>query len=123
MQRPTHKELSNKLRQAKAFVKAGQVILLDQVVLAADALELDYSIELELLEVLNELFEKTTPDNYSGSRPPKRSYEVEISGLDLFAFVVKIDRFEVPVYYKFTISKDALWLVSLHEDNTNKEVP
>lgn len=51
MQRPTHKELSKKLRQANAFVKAGQVILLDQVVLAAGALELDYSIELELLEV------------------------------------------------------------------------
>ena len=67
--------------------------------------------------------DSTSPNDYSGSRPPKRSYEDEISGLDLFAFVVKIDRFPVPVYYKFSLTKDELWLVSLHKDKKNKEVP
>lgn len=114
MTRPTHKELSNKLKQAWACVQNAQVFVLNQAALAADALELDYSIEFELFEVLNELLEKTTPTNYSGSRPPQRSYEDEISGLDLFAFVVEMNRFEEPVYYKFSISQDALWLVSLH---------
>ena len=116
MTRPTHKELSNKLRGALAFLNNGKVLLLNQTALAADALELDYSIEFELLEVLNELLEKTKPTDYSGSRPPKRSYEDEISGLDLFAFVVEINRFEETGYYKFSISQDALWLVSLHID-------
>ncbi len=116
MKRPTHKELSNKLRQACAFVQKGQVNIINQTALAADALELGYSIEFELLEVLNELLEKTKPTDYSGSRPPKRSYEDKISGLDLFAFVVEINRFEETVYYKFSISQDAFWLVSLHID-------
>lgn len=116
MKRPTHKELSNKLKQACTFVQKGQVNIINQTALAADALELDYSIEFELLEVLNELLEKTKPTDYSGSRPPKRSYEDEISGLDLFAFVVEINRFEETVYYKFSISQDAIWLVSLHID-------
>lgn len=116
IKRPTHKELSIKLKQAWTFLQNDQVFIINQAALAADALELDYSIEFELLEVLNELLERTTPDHYSGSRPPQRSYEDEIIGLDLFAFVVEIDRFDDPVYYKFSISQDALWLVSLHRD-------
>ena len=117
MKRPTYKELSNKLRQACTFVEKGQVGIINQLALAADAIELDYSIEFELLEVINELLEKTTPENYSGSRPPQRSYEDAISGLDLFAFVIEIERFEEPVYYKFSISEGTFWLVSLHKDN------
>jgi hypothetical protein len=116
MKRPTPKELSNKLKQACAFVQKGQVNIINQTALATDAFELDYSIKLELLEVLNELLEETKPTDYSGHRPPKRSYEDEISGLDLFAFVVEINRFEEIAYYKFSISQDALWLVSLHVD-------
>jgi len=116
MIRPTHKELNNKLRGALTILNNGKVLLINQVALAVDALELEYSIELELLEVLSELLESTNPTDYSGSRPPKRSYEDEISGLDLFAFVVKIDRFSAPVYYKFSLAEKELWLVSLHKD-------
>ena len=120
MKRPTHKELSNKLKQACTFVQKGQANLMNQTAMAADALELDYSIEFELFDVLNELIEHTQPTDYIGSKPPQRSYEDEISGLDLFAFVVEIKRFSQPVYYKFSISQDALWLVSLHENRENK---
>ncbi len=112
MHRPTHKELSNKLRQALAILSNGTVLLINQTALAADALELEYLIEFELTEVLSELLENTKPNDYSGNRPPKRSYVDEISGLDLFAFVVEIKRFSNPVYYKFSISGDVLWLVS-----------
>ena len=89
--------------------------MINQTALAVDAIELDYSIEIELLEVLGELLRKTQPTDYTGSRPPQRSYEDDISGLDLFAFVVDIERFDHPVYYKFPISQDAFWLVSLHK--------
>ena len=116
MTRPTPKELNNKLRAALAALHNGQVLLINQAALAVDALELEYSIEFELLAVLCELLESTNPDDYTGGRPPQRSYEDEISGMDLFAFVVKIDRFEVPVYYKFSLKENVLWLVSLHED-------
>jgi len=123
MKRPTLKELNNKLKGALTALHNGKVLLINQTALAVDALELEFSIEFELLEVLSELLDSTSPNDYSGSRPPKRSYEDEISGLDLFAFVVKIDRFPVPVYYKFSLTKDELWLVSLHKDKKNKEVP
>lgn len=116
MTRPTHKELSNKLRGALTALHNGKVLLINQAALAVDALELKYSIEFELLEVLSELLESTNPDDYSGSRPPQRSYENEISGLDLFAFVVEVERFAGPVYYKFSIAQNTLWLVSLHKN-------
>jgi hypothetical protein len=116
MRRPTHKELTNKLRQALSNIENGRVLLLNQVALALDALELNYVIESELKDVLNDLLEKATPTNYTGRRPPQRSYEREISGLDLFAFTVEIDRFSAPVYFKFSLSEDVVWLVSLHQD-------
>ena len=93
-----------------------QVFLINQTALAVDALELEYSIENDLLEVLNELLDQTDPTHYTGSRPPQRSYEDAIFGLDLIAFVVKIERFSEPVYYKFSVSEEAFWLVSLHKD-------
>jgi hypothetical protein len=116
MIRPTHKELTNKLKQAFDFVKDEKVGLIKQVILVEDAIELGYSIEFELFDVLTELIENATPDHYTGSRPPQESYADEISGLELFAFVVEIDRFDEPVYFKFSISQDGFWLVSLHID-------
>lgn len=94
----------------------GQVFLLNQAALAVDALELEYRIETELKKVLHELLENATPVDYKGNRPPQRSYEQDISGLDLFAFTVSIDRFSEPVYFKFSISENVLWLVSLHKN-------
>ena len=97
-------------------MKDERVGLIKQVILVEDAIELGYSIELELFDVLAELIEKTTSGHSTGSKPPQKSYADEISGLELFAFVVEIDRFEEPVYFKFSISQDGLWLVSLHID-------
>ena len=116
MTRPTHRELTKKLKEAWDFVINEQVFIINQAALAVDALELGYLIENELFEVLSELLEKTNPTHYTGGRPPQRSYEDAISGLDLFAFVVEIERFPQPVYFKFSVSEDALWLVSLHQD-------
>lgn len=108
--------MSSKLQQADFFVKKERVGLIKQAILAEDAIELGYSIEFELLDVLAELIENATPDHYSGIRPPQASYADEISGLELFAFVVEIDRFEAAIYFKFSLSPDGLWLVSLHMD-------
>ena len=85
-------------------VSKGLISLLNQDIIAADAIELEYSIETELIPVIEELLDYTTPGDYAGSRPPQKSYEREIEGLDLFAFV-----------------EGRLWLVSLHQDMPIKE--
>ena len=121
MKRPSHKELYGKIVSARLAVKEGLVAILNQLALAADAIELEYSIDFELHQVLSELLEATKPTDYTGSRPPLRSYEQEIHGLELFAFAVESKRFRCRVYYKFALANEMLWLVSLHQDRPIKE--
>ena len=103
------------------MVEQGHIALLNQVSLAADAIDLEYDIAFDLMEVLTELLESATPSDYTGSRPPKRSYEQVIQGLELFAFSVASRRFRCRVYFKFALSQEWFWLVSLHSDRFIKE--
>lgn len=116
MKRPSHKELTAKLRDAQNALESGKVALVNQTALAADALELDYLIGSELNGVLRELIITTRPEDYKGNRPPQRAYESEIKDLELFAFVVFSERFSRDVYYKFALEDNILWLISLHEN-------
>lgn len=121
MNRPSHKELYSKLRLAKEAVRDVKVALLNQLALIADAIELGYVVEAELMIVLRELLDETTPANYTGHRPPDRSYEEDIKELELFAFTVESGRFKCRVYYKFALAEEMMWLVSLHQDRPLKE--
>jgi hypothetical protein len=121
MERPSNKELYNKLREAGIAVSKGLISLLNQDIIAADAIELEYTIGTELIPILQELLDYTTPDHYAGSRPPQKSYEREIKGLDLFPFVADCRRLKCRVYYKFALVEGRLWLVSLHQDRPIKE--
>ncbi len=123
MNRPSYKELYGKLRSARQAVRDGRIALLNQLALTGDAIELGYSIALELNVVLTDLLEESTPDHYTGTRPPKRSYEQEIQSLELFAFTVESSRFKCRVYYKFALEGETFWLVSLHQDRPQKEEP
>ena len=60
MKRPSHKELYNKLREARMAVSKGLIILLNQDIIAADAIELEYTIGTELIPILQELLDYTT---------------------------------------------------------------
>ncbi len=121
MERPSNKELFSKLRDAKAAARKGHVFVINQEVIAEDAIELGYHIGHELLDVLSELLEETALAHYVGSRPPQRSYKEEIKDLELFAFVVDSRRFNCRVYLKFAVSEGFFWLVSLHQDRPMKE--
>lgn len=119
--RPTHKELSNKLASAKSAVQRQYVFLINQDAIAEDALELGYSIALDLYEVLTELLGEVSLTHYAGSNPPQKSYMDEIQGVDLFPFVIESHRFRCRVYFKFAVTDGWFWLVSLHRDRPLKE--
>ena len=121
MQRPSHKELYSKIREARKAVASGSVLLLEQEAIAQDAIDLEYDIGDELFDVLIKLLNETSTNHYAGSRPPQRSYEREIEGLELFAFAVQSSRFNCRVYYKFALAQGAFWLLSLHQDRPLKE--
>jgi len=121
MQRPSNKELFGKLRDARAAVKKGRIFLIDQDVIAEDAIELGYDIGDELIEILAELLDETSMIHYAGSRPPQRAYKKEIKDLELFPFVVESRRFMCRIYFKFALFEESLWLVSLHLDRPMEE--
>ena len=111
------------MHSARQAIREGRVALLNQLSLAADAIEMGFSIEFELKAVLIELLDETAPAHYAGSKPPQRSYEQDIQGLELFAFTVESSRFKCRVYFKFALEEEMFWLVSLHPDRPKKEEP
>jgi len=114
MTRPTHKELTNKIRLAKKTVlDNNKIAILEPQIVAADALDLGYLFE-EISNVLSSILDEITPSDYVGQKPPQRSYEMEIQGSELFAFRWKSKLFGCESYFKFTIKGDIFWLVSLH---------
>ena len=72
MNRPSHKELFGKLRAARKAVEQKCILLLNQAAIAADAIELDYSLKLDLIDVLTEILNACSPADYTGARPPQR---------------------------------------------------
>ncbi|MFW5909055.1 MAG: hypothetical protein ACOCR8_05405 [Desulfosalsimonas sp.] len=123
MNRPSKKELFNKIRDARDAVVHERIEIMEADVIAADAIELDFDVETELKSILEDLLSNITPDDYVGSRPPQRSYESKIAGLEIFAFVSKSSYFDCSVYLKFALTEDAFWLVSLHKNRPKKEEP
>ena len=121
MNRPSKKELFNKIRQAGRAIAEGRIEIIDAVAIASDAGELDYDVETELVDILQNVLSEVTPDHYKGTRPPQTSYKPQIDGLELFAFVVEPACFKCSVYIKFALTQDAFWLVSLHKDRPEKE--
>ena len=116
--RPTHKELTNKIRQARQLVEQQDVIPMtneDDIVI--QALDLGYLVDGEMHEVLCGILDTLNPDDYAGQRPPQRAYEKQIKGCELLGFSFFSNRFNCAIYFKFTISNGSFWLVSLHRDN------
>ncbi len=120
MLRPTHNELSGKIRQAKTAVARNRMRILTPDVLIADALHLGYLIE-ELPDILGAILEECRPDHYSGGRPPQRSYRDDIKSLELYAFAWVSGCLGHSVYFKFATRGGVIWVVSLHRSRVQEE--
>lgn len=119
MERPSFKELSNKIKQAKEAASNGAIRNVNPTVIALDAIELDLEVS-ELQDVLKSLFEEIEPKYYAGTRPPQKSYESEIIGLELFAFRWISKILGCDAYIKFSLKQGYLYLVSLHPHREGK---
>ena len=113
--RPSHKEINRKIKQAKEAVSENQFSILNPVIIAADALELGVDLH-KISFILIDLLEEIAPSHYAGQYPPQRSYEHDIEGYELLAFRWLSKTLGCRVYLKFTIKGKRMWLVSLHED-------
>ena len=114
MDRPSKKELFNKIEQAQTAANNNKVLIIDSAVIASDAIELGYQIK-EIVKVLLIVLNEIIPQNYVGYHPPQRSYKPEISELELFAFCWLSKSFGCHTYLKFCLKKEYMYLVSLHQ--------
>ena len=120
MDRPSHKEINHKIKQAKDAVSDNHFSILNPFIIAADALELGVDFQ-HISYVLIDLLEEIIPAHYVGQHPPQRSYEHEIEGCELLPFRWLSKKMGCRVYLKFTIKGSKVWLVSLHEDRKEDE--
>jgi len=114
MNRPSHKELTGKKAHAREAVSKNAIGIVKCGAVASQALELGYEIS-KIQDILGCILKEIVPENYSGARPPQKSYESQIKELELFAFTWSSRRFGCEVYFKFALSQGTLWVVSLHE--------
>jgi len=114
MIRPSHKEITAKIKEAKEAAAKQRIFIVEPSSFAADAIELDYPVG-SISEIIVSLLNELTPDYYAGHRPPQRSYENSIKSADLFAFQWKCKLLNAEVYLKFALRAGNLWLVSLHK--------
>jgi hypothetical protein len=115
MKRPSSREIDQKLRQARKAAERNQISIVNQISCAVDALDLDFSVE-EIANILIDILEEITANNYVGQYPPQRSYEDRILDYELFPFRWNSKVFGCKASLKFAIKNGQLWLVSLHED-------
>jgi hypothetical protein len=92
-------------------------MLLEPDIILADMLDLDCLLE-DLAKDLPALLEEIRPGDYRGQTPPKKSYEKAIFGSELFAFRWVSIIFGCPMYLKFAVKGENLWIVSLHRDKS-----
>jgi len=119
MDRPSHKEINRKIKQAKEAVSDGQYSFLNPVSVAADVLKLGCTIE-GISNILTNLLSEITPDDYAGSYPPQKSYESDILDSELFTFRWVSKHLGEIIYLKFAFKGQRMWIVSLHEDRREK---
>ena len=120
MQRPSNKELFNKLKQARENIEAAtpenhRLIPVDISVIAQDAIELGYQIG-NLRRILLQLLGEVGIQHYVGDHPPQKSYKKVSFRLDLFPFVWESTRLGCEVYLKFCIQAQIFYLHSLHKN-------
>jgi len=115
MQRPSKKELFNKIRRGKEIVAQGSILLVDLDVIAEDAIELGYQVS-SLKDILSQILDEIRIEHYVGAHPPRKSYKPMIKDCELFEFKLTCRIFGCATYLKYCLKAETFFLVSLHKD-------
>jgi hypothetical protein len=119
MERPSNRELYDRVSDALAAILAGKYQFLSKHI-AGDLEELEVTDEKELIslvaEGLREIRAETPAKCWVGGRPPARSYEPELKKLELWAFSWRSEIFGCDMYLKFAIKRGVYMYVDCHGD-------
>jgi hypothetical protein len=120
--RPSVKELTNKLRQAKEALAKGSKRFVDPVKVMGELNSLEIDDSEEVFDLIGKLLDEIVPADYAGGRPPQRSYEQGYEGKELFAFAWESQILGKRMYLKFIIFEECFYYVSLHKDNPKEKI-
>ena len=98
--RPSIKELSKKLREAKEILLIKEGIFAEPSKNLGELNRLDIETE-ELWPLVQKFLTEIEPKDYTGTRPPQKSYESRILGSELFAFSWTSKFYGRTMYLKF----------------------
>lgn len=84
--RPSDRELFNRINEAKESLKNRKGLFANLSKAAGELNDLDIGNADDIWQLIKELLEEISPKNYRGTRPPQKSYEKAIVGVELLAF-------------------------------------
>ena len=124
-QRPSHKELARKLREATECVRTRRWFPADPAKLKANWDELEDGgyvesavLEAEQVDILIEALSELSPAHYVGRFPPERSYEQRTRALELFCFCWRSSFFgNCEMFLRLSVvpgDGGCAWIYSLH---------
>jgi hypothetical protein len=116
VKRPTYKELSGKLKNGKEALTEKSGLFADPSKAVSELMELNILETEKVWPLICELLEEISPDDYTGGKPPQKSYEPAIEGSELFAFTWNSIKLSKMMYLKFVLKDETFYYVSLHED-------
>jgi hypothetical protein len=119
--RPSVKELTGKLNEARDMLSKKEGLFANPGNVAGELNELDIGDSKEVWNLIKSLLVEIEPKDYTGGRPPQKSYEKSIEGSELFAFSWQSNFLSKKMYLKFALKGDRFVYVSLHVDSPPKE--
>lgn len=109
------------LNEAKEFLKNRHGLFANPSKAMGELNDLNIGDTNDVWQLIRELLEKIAPNNYKGSRPPQKSYEKAIAGLELFAFNWRSTKCAKQMYIKFVLKDERYHYVSLHESRSAEQ--
>ncbi len=119
--RPSIKELTGKLNEARDKLSKKEGLFATPGNVVGELNDLDIGNSKKVWDLIKSLLIEIEPKDYTGGRPPQKSYEKSIEGSELFAFSWQSNFLSKKMYLKFALKGDRFVYVSLHTDNPLKE--
>lgn len=119
--RPSDKELKGKLDEAHNLLSKKEGLFANPGNVVGELYDLGIGDSKEVWDLIKPLLKEIEVKDYTGGRPPQKSYEKSIEGKELFAFSWQSQSLNKKMYLKFALKGDRFVYVSLHEDRPPKE--
>lgn len=119
--RPSDRELAKRLNEAKEYLKNRHGLFAHPSKAVGELNELGIGGTNDVWQLIRELLEEISSKDYMGSRPPQKSYEKVIAGLELLAFSWWSVKCGKQMYIKFVLKDERYFYVSLHQSRSTEQ--